>query len=71
MTDKRAFQTPDPDEPGKDPKEPWRPTDPKPEPIEDPVPGGPDPYPIEDPIPGEPSPAPTPPEPGARISAGH
>lgn len=62
---KYEFQTQDPDEPGKDPKEPWRPTDPKPEPIRepDPGPGEPDPYPVTDPPPGEPSPDPGPPEP--------
>lgn len=52
------FQTPDPDEPGKDPKEPWRPTDPEPEPIVDPPadPGDPGPYPVTDPAPPEPIP---------------
>lgn len=59
------LQTPDPDEPGKDPKEPWRPTDPEPPPIREPEPGPgePDPYPVTDPMPGEPNPFPTPPEP--------
>lgn len=60
------FTEQEPNKPGEDPKEPWRPTDPEPAnptPGIDPNPGEPDPYPVTDPIPGEPPPVPTPPEP--------
>ncbi len=58
-------QDPDPNDPGHEPQEPWRPTDPDPPPVREPIPapGEPDPYPVTDPVPGEPSPVPGPPEP--------